>query len=159
MDSMPLATAEMEAKSNEGQRLAENIKNSFQLPEQLEALKAANREIESRIIRVGQLANNQQYFFRLESETGVKLLDLRQAQPPRTAPLAAKAGNQPVGFNVSVQGSYAQVMDFLRRLESGIHYCRILTAELNPVDDTVLTGAPRSNATRLTLNLELLGQP
>ena len=156
LDALPTATEELEAKSAEGKRLAENIKHSAQLAEQLAAVAAANQEIELRLVRTSQLASNLQYFYRLEADTGTKLLDLRQGTAPRAA---ATGGKIPVGFNLSVQGSYLQVFDFLRRVESGIHYCRIQTASIVPVDETGGVGLTRPTAARLTLNLELLGTP
>ncbi|HRI81275.1 MAG TPA: hypothetical protein PLF88_02480 [Opitutaceae bacterium] len=156
LDAMPEANAALEAKSAEGRRLAENIKNSAQLTEQLAAVTEANKEITSRLVRVGQLANNLQYFYRLEADTGIKLLDLRQVTQSRAPANAAKF---PVTFSVSVQGSYPQVFDFLRRLESGSHYCRVMTANLVPADDAGGASLLRPNSARLTLNLELLGQP
>lgn len=156
LDAMPAATEELEAKSAEGRRLAENIKNSTQLPEQLAEVTAANREIDARLVRAGQLASNLQYFYRLESDTGTKLLDLRQGTVGRPA---AGANKIPVGFNVSVQGTYLQVFDFLRRLESGTHYCRIQTASIVPVDDSGGLSLIRPTSARLTLGLELLGTP
>ncbi len=154
MDKLPAETTQLEEKTREGRRLAENIKNSAQLPEQLAEVTAANKEIETRLVSSGQIANNSQYFFRLESETGVKLQGLRQVPTPRNAP---KTGKLPVGFTFSVQGTYTQVFDFLRRLESGTHYCRILTANLVPLDEGSSGG--RSDNVSLNLNLELLGTP
>lgn len=156
LDAMPEATTELEARSDEGRRLAENIKNSVQLTEQLAAVTEANKEIDTRLVRTGQLANNLQYFYRLESDTGAKLLDLRQSAPPRVVLKTAKV---PVGFTVAVQGSYLQVFEFLRRLESGTHYCRVMSASLAPIDEVGSTGLLRPTNARLTLNLELLGTP
>ena len=59
---------------------------------------ASNEEIANRMVRVGQLAENLQYFYRLESETDSKLIDLRQdpwAPPSKNAP---KTVFTPVGF-------------------------------------------------------------
>lgn len=156
MDAMPAAIAELETKSAEGRRLAENIKNSAQLPEQLAALTQAGKEIEARLLRASQLANNLQYFYRLESDTGVKLLDLRQSATPRAPANATKV---PVGFTVSVQGNYQQVFDFLRRLESGTHYCRVQSASFSPLAEAGEASLTRPTSARLTLNLELLGTP
>jgi hypothetical protein len=155
LDAMPAAAEELEAKATEGKRLAENIKNSVQLTEQLAEVTAANQEIDSRLVRAGQLASNLQYFYRLEADTGTKLLDLRQGATPR----AATSGKIPVSYNVSVQGSYRQVFEFLRRLESGTHYCRIQTASIVPLDDSGGLGLIRPTSARLTLGLELLGTP
>ena len=94
----------------------------------------ANQVISDRMIQVGQLADNLQYFYRLESETGIKILDLRQNawnQPPKGAP---KTFFTPVGFQVNVQGEYPKLLDLLRRLETGEHYCRIISSDFKPVN-------------------------
>lgn len=155
-DMIPAANAKLAERTAEGQRLSANIKNSTQLPEQLSRVTAATKEADSRLVRVGQLASNLQYFYKLEAETGVKFLDLRQTTEPSRA---AKTGKIPVGFTLTLQGDYPLVFDFLRHVESGAHYCRVKSANLTPFDQGALTGGLRSDATKLTLNLELLGVP
>jgi hypothetical protein len=126
------------------------------LPEQLARVTAASKEANSRLVRVGQLADNLQYFYKLEAETGVKFLDLRQTTD---AVRSAKAGKIPVGFTLTVQGDYPLLFEFLRRLESGSHYCRVKSANVVPFDQGAGSGGARSDASKLTLNLELLGVP
>lgn len=113
---------------------------------------AANKEIDSRLVRGSQIAINTQFFYKLSSETGVKLNDFRQA-PPGPAAKGGKAVFTPISFTVSTSGSLAQLIDFLNRLESGVHYCRILTATV------AAPSGNRSGPLTMTLNLELLGQP
>jgi hypothetical protein len=133
--------------------LAANIEDSEHLPDQHAALVAANQVIAGRMIGVGQLAENEQYFYRLESDTGAKLQDLRQI------PMAAQSKNAPktayvrVGFDVAAQGTYAQLMDMLRKLENGEHYCRILTCNIHPI------GEVRGGTLQMSVALELLGVP
>src|SRR5436190_10332617 len=62
------AQAELDQKTTEADRLASNIKNAAQLKEQMDALVASEKEVESRMIRAGQLTTNRQYFYKLESE-------------------------------------------------------------------------------------------
>ncbi|MBP6508131.1 MAG: hypothetical protein KA257_11265 [Opitutaceae bacterium] len=162
MDLIPEATATLQQKSAEGQRLAANIKNAAQLGDQLAAVTAANKEIDTRLVRVGALASNLQYFYKLEADTGVKLLDLRQvAGASRTG--KEKPTYLPVVFNLSVQGTYPQVFDFLRRLQSGSHYCRIMTANFVPAagssENSSGNSLARSDSISLSLSLELLGAP
>jgi hypothetical protein len=124
--SLPDVEAELVQKTAEADKHAANITNAVQLPEHLEALVEANKEIESRIIRAGQLGVNNQYFFALERDTGTKLIDF--AQLPLQPAKGPKTAFTPVGFKVSVQGTQAQLLDFLHRLESRAHYCRVLLA-------------------------------
>ncbi len=145
-DAIGDASRELDAKTAEGQRYALNVANSVQLKEQLDGLTAANKVIESRLIRASEIGINQQYFFKLESDSGVKLIDVRQS----SRPAATQKGYQPIGFSVSLTGDFGQIMTFLRLLEDGTHYCRVQTATCS---------GGRIGPVSLTLNLELLGTP
>lgn len=151
-DAIPEAETVLAQKSTEGERIALNIQYSSQLKEQAAAVSAANAEIDSRIIRASQLGTNTQYFYKIESETGAKIIDLRQ-MTSATVAKPAKGAFVPVAFSVTVQGSLVQILDFLRHIESGAHYSRILSA--NCVGNSALRNAPLT----LALSLELLGQP
>jgi hypothetical protein len=151
-DALPDAEKVLADKTKEGELLAANIDDSSQLKEQHAAMVDANQVISDRMIQVGQLADNLQYFYRLESETGIKILDLRQnpwVPPGKGAP---KTFFTPVGFQVSAEGDYPKLLDLLRRLETGEHYCRIVTCDLKPVDS-----ATRGGQLTISLTLELLG--
>lgn len=151
MEALPDAEAELTQKSAAAERLALNLKHSAQLKEQAEAMVAANAAIDSRIIRASQLGNNTQYFYHLESATGVKIIDLRQTTSTVTKP--AKGTYSPVSFAVTVQGSFPQILGFLRQLENGAHYSRVLTASCRT------NAALRTSPLTLALTLELLGLP
>ena len=106
-------------------------------------------------MHVGQLAINQQYFYRLESETGVKLLDLRQ-NPVPAAKLGAKNGGYlGVPYNISIQGTFPQVIAFLRRLEHGRHFTRFNTVSIAKSVGSEAT----ADTLTVALNIELLGTP
>lgn len=150
---LPTATAKLEEVTTLGERLKLNLVNSAQLEEQRAALAAANERVAARLVRASELAKNQQYFYRLEAETGTKFNDLRQLPPTP----AARGGNHSyvaVPYQVAVVGNYTQLLTFLRRVEGGIHYPRIagatLTRESADINSPVLV---------LNLNLELLGLP
>jgi hypothetical protein len=151
-DRVGEASARLEQKTTEGDRLATNLKYGVQLPEQLAAITASSQQIASRLVRADELAQNLQYFYKLEADTATKLIDLRQVQasPAKGAKKTAFAG---ISYIVNVQGEYAQLIDFLRRLESGQHYCRVMTAALSG------SGPERGSPLKLSLTLELLGQP
>lgn len=138
---------DLEKKSTDGARYTQNVTNAVQLKEQHDALVAANEAIEARTIRASNLGINQQYFYKLESDSGVKLLELRQGA--RVTP-AANAKYSPLGYSLTAQGDFTQIVSFLRALENGTHYCRVITASC--------TGGRRGPVT-LTLNLELLSRP
>ena len=151
MESLPDAEAELTQKSAASERVALNIKHAAQLKEQAESMVAANAAIDKRVIRASQLGNNTQYFYQVESATGVKILDLRQTTATVAKP--AKGTYAPVSFAVTVQGSFPQILGFLRQLEGGAHYSRVLTATCST------NAAARASPLTLALTLELLGLP
>lgn len=146
------AQTEFEAKSGEAAKIIANVNASKNLAEQLQEEQSLVKELESRLIKASQLAINLQYFYKLEAETNVKLLDVR---PNAAVSRGSGATYTGVSFNVSVQGPYKQVMFFLNRLENGRHFCHFSSASFSKV--TGDTSSP--NVMTLTLNLELLGQP
>jgi hypothetical protein len=148
-DKISEAETELNDRSAEGERYQANIKNSGQLKEQLETLQNAAKEIDSRIIRANQLGANSQIFYKLVSETGVKLIDLRQLPTPPKGPGAFI----PIGFSIAMQGDLPQLLTFLRTVEGGANYCRVLGASCT------LNSNNRQLPLILTLNLELLGVP
>ena len=104
-----------------------------------------------------ELAKNLQFFYKLEADTGTKLIDLRQniVQPLRPG-VKLKTFYIGVGYAVVVRGNYARLIDFLHRLESGQRFCRVVSAT---VAVTGNTEKDRANELTLNLGLELLGQP
>jgi len=149
-DLLPEAQKVLDEKSAKAALIAANIEDSSQLKEQEAHLMAANKLIAERMIHVGQLAENTGYFYRLESETGTHIADPRQQAWNPPAKGAAKTNFTSVGFSVSASGDFNQVLDFLRKLESGEHFCRINTCSLRPV--TEMRGGPMV----INLNLELM---
>jgi Tfp pilus assembly protein PilO len=142
---------ELDARSAEAAKMTANIRNSSNLAEQVEEVQSLTKEMEARLMKASQLAVNLQYFYKLETENEVKLVDVRQNPLPKNA----KTIYQGIPFTVSVQGTYPQVMNFLGKLQTGRHFCRINTANI-----TKAAGAVGSSPTiNLSLGLELLGQP
>lgn len=149
-DKLPEAEKVLNEKTQQGQLLQANKEDANQLKEQYAALVADNEAIASRMIHAGQLADNMQYFYKLESETNTKLSDPRQ-NAVVLAKNAPKTTFIPVGFSLTAQGDYPQLIDLLRRVENGEHYSRIITCNLKPV--TEIRGGPLV----MSVSLELLG--
>ena len=143
--------ADYESKSGEATRIIANVNASKNLVEQVQEIQAQVKDLESRLVRSSQLAVNLQYFYKLEAETNVKLLDVRQNAVPRGSGLSYTG----IPFSVTIQGPYKQVMFFLNRLENGRHLCHFTGANFTKIAND--TSSPVGMT--LTLNLELLGQP
>ena len=137
-----------EQKAAEAAAMIANVRNSEKLVEQTAEMQAAAKELENRLMRAGQLAVNLQYFYRLEADTGVKLVDVRQGGPKAGAKGAAFIV---VPYTVAVQGTFPQVLTFLGRLQKGTHFCRFLALGM--------TKATGDNQVSLSLSLEILGLP
>lgn len=153
-DRIDTATTTLSQKVAEGDRLAANVKYAVQLPEQYDALAAANKAVQSRAVRASQLANNLQYFYRLETESGIELIDLRQTSAGTTAARPSLKGPaNGVAFSVAVKGDYPAVLGWLRRVETGPHYSRVVSATMSTA------GIDRSDPLVLNVALELFGQP
>ena len=152
MDKIPNAETLLQDKSAEADRYAANLKNAVHLAEDVEALVAANKAIDTHLIRASQIINNYQYFAALEKETGVKLLDNRQMSPAIVAK-PASGSFVSVAFSVAAEGTLPQLIDFLQKVESGAHYSRVLTAACN------VNASKRNSPLTLTLSIELLGTP
>ena len=78
------------------------------------------------------------------------MINLRQVPLAPLQKGAPKTNFVAVPFALTAQGEYPQLMDLLRRLEGGEHYCRIISADLKPL--TEIRGGQMS----LALNLELM---
>lgn len=145
--------SDFDEKSARATKIISNVSSSKNLPEQVQEIQATTKELESRLIRGGQLAINLQYFYKLEAETEVKLVDVR----PNNAPKNSATAYVGIPFALVVQGSFKQVMVFLNRLENGRHFCRVINATFNRSSATG-ADAPQEGMI-VSLNLELLGQP
>ncbi len=154
-DEIDKRQAEYKILADKAEVIRSNVGFAKNLPEQVAELQVSTKELEGRLVRAGQLAVNLQYFYKLEAENEVKLLDVRQNPLPKSA----KGSYVGIPYNVNVQGSYKQVMAFLQRLEKGRHFCRINTATFSKGGGT--SEGPQSSANQMTLalSLELLGQP
>jgi hypothetical protein len=152
-DALPAANTRLEEVTALGERLQANLVNSAQLEDQRAALAQANAQIAARLIRASELAKNQEYFYRLEAETGTKYADLRQLAPVPTAK-GSTSGRVVVPYQLAVTGNYTQLLTYLRRIEGGSHFTRIVSATLNR-DSNDITNP----VLVLNLNLELLGLP
>jgi Tfp pilus assembly protein PilO len=148
---------EFAAKSAEATKILANVRNADKLAAQVAEIQALSKEMDSRMVRAGQLAVNLQYFYKLEAETEVKLLDVRQGNLPKVG----KSLYAGIPFSVSVQGSFKQVISFLQKLENGPYFCRFSTVNFSKA--VASAEAARAGAdvtgTTLSINLEVLGVP
>ncbi len=156
-DIIDAAQQDAQAKEQEFQKIDANVRSTAGLAEATAEIREAGKQFDARLVRAPQLANNLQFFYRLEADTGVKLLDVRQQGIPAPRPGERRGAYAPVPFAVSIQGSHAQVHDFLRRVEAGPHFVRfsqITVAKVSGGGEAAVIGG-----LTVAINLELLGTP
>jgi hypothetical protein len=157
-DRMTELARQAKEGEDQGKRILDEIRSGANLPDQCETLLGHTKELESRLVRASERARNQQHFYRIESETGVKEISL---QPGGARGLGAQRGSKTlfssIGYTISVQGDYRQILDFLGRIESGQHFCRLISASVSQAGQRNSGGT--TAMITLTLNLELLGLP
>ena len=129
LDVQTTLETQLAEREKELSRLTNNVKFSAQLDTQLEALRQANARIADGALREADRARNQQVFYRLESDSGVQLVDIRQL----AIPAPARGGQAPktfvsIPFNVTIRGDYEQIIGFLNRLDHGATLSRVSSA-------------------------------
>jgi Tfp pilus assembly protein PilO len=150
-DALAEANDILTQKRSDGEHLRDNVTNASKLDEQFAAMTQATQAIEARLVHVDQLAINKQYFYKIESETQTKLTNLSQSGVVSSSKSNGKTFYVAVVYSINVEGSYAQLLDFVRRVENGEHFSRVQDLSLS-------SGGGASNLS-LSLNLELLGVP
>jgi len=86
------------------------------LRQELTAVREYTYAIESNLVDEDELADNDDYFRRMQIDSGVIMDNLQQLSSPRPAPSAVF---RTVPFTLQVSGTYAQALDFLYRVETG----------------------------------------
>lgn len=139
---------ELDGVNKEVKRYSSNISNSAQLSEQTDFIVKANAAVKDRTLSADSLAINLQYFYRLETEIGVKYLDLRPGVRVAGKP-GVKQTYVPLNYIVTIQGTFEQILTYIKHIERGAYFARINTASATGGGSTVT----------VNLNLDLLGSP
>lgn len=148
---------QLHQKEQKGQRILDERSKGANLSEQYERLTKEVKDLESRLVVSSERARNQQYFYRIESETGVTEVNLQPSTGGTMSGKKRKSTYTKVGFDVTVKGDFRQILGFLRRLENGRHFYRLLTASVTRRG--VRGGPDATNTLTLTLKLVFLGVP
>ncbi|BET66382.1 hypothetical protein ASA1KI_13000 [Opitutales bacterium ASA1] len=151
MDLISEREAAFEDASSKAGRVDSNLSAGASLPDHLESMKTFVARLDTRLVRPAELAENLKYFYRIESETGVSIGDLRQSAPAGKRPEGEVFA--PVVYDVMLSGGFAQVVGFLSEIENGERFARVKSFNMQRGRDL---GQP---SVALALNLELLGTP
>jgi Tfp pilus assembly protein PilO len=145
-------------KKSDGEHLTDNVTSASRLDEQLAAMTQAIQAIEARLVHADQLAINKQYFYKIESETQTKLTNLSQSGLVSWSKNPGKTAYVAVAYSINVDGTYSQLLDFVRRVENGGHFSRVQGLTLSHAAGNE-NAAKGPTIISLSLNLELLGLP
>ncbi len=150
-DTIDTTKQQLDEVTQQSEAMASNVRNSTGLVQQTEAIQQAAKQLESRLVKANQLATNLQYFYRLESDTGVKLTDVRQNQAGRPG------GSLFIGipYVVTMQGNFKQVLEFLQRIENGKYFAKYTSISFNKAAGDTTAGGLLS----VSMSIELLGTP
>lgn len=108
-------------------RILKNLKFAADIDRDLERLAAMQEELEARLFRPEDLASNQRYFYRIESMADVSLKSLQQILKPaptgknskKARRKAEQASYQEIVYDMGVEGTFENVISFLRAIEGG----------------------------------------
>ena len=159
MDAVTDARTTFEEKDTQARRIAENVRHANGLAEQTAEMQELGKQFDARMVRASQLATNLQFFYRLENETGVKLLDVRQNPVAPVRAKGPKSAYVAVPFSVNVEGTYPQILAFLRRVEAGPGFARFATVTVNKSVGPRGGEAMQSDRLTASFTVEMLGQP
>ena len=145
--------AQLEQLEADGKSVERNVRNAMGLEDHLATLKQTVARLETMLIRVDDIAGNQEFFYGLEKDSGVAMTVLRPLGASKT--VAAASIHQPAGFNVVVEGEFPQLCKFLRSLEEGKRLYRLgdFSIQRSSTDASV---EGRSQKEVLTINFQLL---
>ncbi|MFP4540317.1 MAG: hypothetical protein ACLFR7_01695 [Opitutales bacterium] len=153
------ATAEeLRQTEQEWDRINNNLKRSRDLAKHLAELETAHANVADRLIDPAERAINDDYFYGLEEESGVRLAALNQGgvidtTDGKIAGVSPFKQYQLIGYSVSVEGTFEDIVTFLAALDNGRHFSR--------VSGFSVARAQGNEAGRLIVNLQLqmLGDP
>lgn len=158
-DAADEGQAMLDSGNQEYLSLKGNLAASVRLDDEVKRLADFNKRVEAGLLRSGELARNQQFFYKIEADTGVKLVDLRQqplGPPANIAPAkgkgaSAKNGLQNpyvlLGFTITLEGDYVKTLLFMRHLEQASVLSKIATLSSSAIDGGGIT---------MTINLQVL---
>jgi Tfp pilus assembly protein PilO len=146
-DQRRTVTDRHEEVRHDGEAMLLALTDHARINSQLATVQEALDLIDHNLLVEGDLAFNLGYFYQMETLSRVRVTQLNQlSSQPSTDENPFRA----IPFSLRVTGSYAQLMNFLRNLETGPRLLRVKTYAFS-------RGDPKTNALMLELTVELLG--
>jgi Tfp pilus assembly protein PilO len=131
---------------HKGEAMLKALTDQNRIKAELAALQEALGQIDRNLVFEGEMEVNLGYFYKMERLSGVRLSQLNQlSSQPTTDGNPFKA----IPFSLRVTGTYAQIMNFLRQLETGPRLLRIRTSNFSRAET-------KDKSLDLDLTVELL---
>jgi len=148
-DVLSVRDAELEEVRDQREQVDLNLVVGSTLDEHATEMRARVAELDARVVQPSELAQNMNYFYQLESATGVGLIDLKQnVLADKPVPKNQLGG---ISYTISLSGQFPQVIGYFNELEKGTRFYRLLNFNLQRGRETT------QSSVSLTLNFELLG--
>lgn len=147
---------ELDRLRTDTETLRRNVRNAADLEEQLKRLAEGLAKLDARLVKETDLATNQERFYRIETETGVKMLVQQAAAGSRKTP--PKLGLMPIAFNVVVDAPFVNALNFVNALERAPFDCRVVSFVFQPTSGN-RDGEGAGERVMLNMQLELFGTP
>ena len=133
MDKKADLDSEIEQLDIRMSAVLKNMKNSAGLEEDLVAVSELIEQLDTRLFDPLELATNYNYFYKIESNTGVSLSGLKQLEvkesetnkSKRRMPKSTKNSYQKIRYHMNATGEYGQIVNFMRELEGGSSFYRL----------------------------------
>lgn len=142
-------------------RILKNLKFASDIEADLQEAQAFLKDAEGRLFSPEDLATNQRYFYEVESATGVQMKSIQQVikdlpdgkRDKKARKKAAKSNFQEIIYDMNIQGTYENVLTFMRELEGGKAFMVLEAVSMIPVK--AVAGEPEVS---VRLSVTVLGK-
>lgn len=139
-------------------RILKNLKFASEIDVDLAELQKMKADVETRLFSPEDLATNQRYFYQIESSTGAKMTSIQQMmkqvpagkQNKKERKKAANSAFQEIVYEMSIKGTYTEVLAFMREVEGGKAFAVLDGFSIVSAKNAI--GEPEVNV-RLTVNV------
>jgi hypothetical protein len=156
--SLAAFESELETREGEWQRMNSNLMRARDLAIHLARIQEIQETVNRRLMDPEERAINYDYFYSLEERSGVRLVSLNQSGVIATKN-ATLAGieefkeYQIIGYAVSIEGTFDQVVHFLTTLINGEHFARLSGFTVSHAQKSAM------GALSVNLQMQVLGVP
>lgn len=145
-----------EQREREWSTMRTNNERSADLTAEVEQLREYSKEVSERLISAETIANNYDYFYSIERQTGVRIINIQQLPvvSARRAQYIPQLNDYDlIPFNLTFQGGFDVTMTFLQGLERGFHLIRIESLSVGREEGPAVAAGQRTVTTRIELNI------